>query len=745
MTRVIRAAVVFATLAVSSTPAFAQTLSGRVLDSAQRVVPGATVLVVSGATVVASTITRGDGTFGPIALRAARHELLVSAPGLRAEPVAVDLSDARAVAVDVVAHAAARAESIVVSAAQVDVPLSRSAASVTVITAGDLAAWQYETVAEALGRVPGLHVVTSGGRGGVTSILPRGGESDYTAILADGVPLNAFGGGFDAAHLGVGGIDRIEVVRGPQSALHGGGAIGGIVQLVTRRGGPWRVSAGADAGTKSTRLAHVSSSGSIGSWTFGASADALASDGETGSRTAAGARVDNDDTSRANATLSAGWSDRPDRRARVAFRRSASERGYPGPYGSDPAGFFGGVDTVSRGEQDQSSIAASGSVATGQVSHAALVTRSVMPGLFVSPFGTSEDETRRVTARYQLDGAWRAASWSAGAELVRERADNTFITGRRFQPVPVRRSLGGWFGEARVPLAVRGTLVAGLRFERIQRSALEPDPNDFAPRPAFDDDVTWSANPKLAVAWAVRPSTPAGWTTVRAAAGTGIKPPTAFEIAFTDNPGLAPERSRSLEAGVEHAFARGAVVVDATAFVNRYSDLIVAVGSSFSGASRYRTDNIANARARGLEIAGRWRVGSGVEVGGSLTWLDTEILGVDGRPSVAPSPFAVGDPLVRRPRHRGFADVQWGGRGGGVFASIDGRGRMHDLEPNFAGSVFTNAGYLRVTAGGTWRIARGVDLHARVTNLLNREYEEALGFPSTGRALMVGVRVARGR
>ena len=80
----------------------------------------------------------------------------------------------------------------------------------------------------------------SGGRGALTSLFPRGGESDYTLVLVDGIPQNAFGGGFDAAHLGTADIDRIEVVRGPQSALYGSGAIGGVVQIITRQGGPTR-------------------------------------------------------------------------------------------------------------------------------------------------------------------------------------------------------------------------------------------------------------------------------------------------------------------------------------------------------------------------------------------------------------------------------------------------------------------------------------------------------------------------
>jgi outer membrane cobalamin receptor len=86
--------------------------------------------------------------------------------------------------------------------------------------------------------VPGFSLAANGGRGALLSIFPRGGESDYTMVLMNGIPLNAFGGGFDGAHLSIAGIDRMEVVRGPQSAVFGSGAIGGVVNVITRSGGP---------------------------------------------------------------------------------------------------------------------------------------------------------------------------------------------------------------------------------------------------------------------------------------------------------------------------------------------------------------------------------------------------------------------------------------------------------------------------------------------------------------------------
>src|SRR6185436_16038444 len=119
-------------------------------------------------------------------------------------------------------------------------------------------------------------------------------------------------------------------------------------------------------------------------------------------------------------------------------------------------------------------------------------------------------------------------------------------------------------------------------------------------------------------------------TRLRGAFGTGIRPPDAFEIAFTDNSGLKPERSKSGEFGATQTFSDGAVQLDATAFFSSYTDLIITVGRTFSGSSRYRTDNISNARARGVELGAAWRGNSGVGVRANYTFLDREILAVNG-------------------------------------------------------------------------------------------------------------------
>src|SRR5690606_23744492 len=128
-------------------------------------------------------------------------------------------------------------ESVVVSATQVEVPLSQAASTVSIITGAELEARQIHSVADALRSVPGLTVAATGGTGAVTGVFPRGGESNFTLVFIDDVPVTAFGGEFDFAHLSTVNVERIEIVRGPQSALFGSNAIGAGVRVITRKGG----------------------------------------------------------------------------------------------------------------------------------------------------------------------------------------------------------------------------------------------------------------------------------------------------------------------------------------------------------------------------------------------------------------------------------------------------------------------------------------------------------------------------
>lgn len=748
------------------------TIRGLVLDPDRRPVAGAEVWLDTPAGTARRAATAADGTFVLDELPPGAYVLRASHPGLFAEPVDVRLDSGADRRVTIVLRVSAVSETVVVSAGQVETASTAAPAAVTVFDRGDLAARQIVTLAEALRLVPGLGVAQSGGPGALTSVFPRGGESDFTLVLVDGVRVNAFGGGFDFAALPASGVERIEVVRGPQSALFGGDAIGGVVHVVTStsRPGAFRLDVSAEGGSFGTGRGTAGMAGRAGAWWWTGGVERFATDGYTGRAPATGETVSNDDHQRTLGHAAVGV-ERGTFGLRAHARALRTERGFPGPFGRDPHDTFGGVDRVSRGWTDHDTFGMAATHTTGaRLRTRAELTVAALEGRFQSPFGPSRSSTRRVTARAQADLAVSStAGISFGVETRDERATSTFITGAAGRLLPITRLVAGGFTETRLERANRVSLVAGLRVERIHRDPLEADPNPFSPRPAFPADTVVSVNPRLAASWFLRPPGVAsvraardgakpgvdggpqpgrgGWTRLRASAGTGIRPPDAFEIAFTDNPSLRPERSRSVEAAIEQALLDGRVVLDAALFANRYDDLIVAVGRSFAEASRFRTDNISNARARGLEASVASRPRPWLSLGAGYTFLDTEILSVDGRPGVAPPPFTPGDPLIRRPRHQGWVDAVAASSRWSAFARLGARGRVLDVDPSlgaFGGTLWA-PGFAVLDAGGSVTLGGGVSAFARVTNLLDRAYEEALGFPAPGRAGFVGVRLARGR
>jgi outer membrane cobalamin receptor len=729
---------------------FAQgAVAGRIVDPDGHPVPSVRVFLVSGQAVAASAQTGPDGSFVIEPPAPGSYSLGVTAEGLRAEPIPLRIYEEPQLVGTIELRVSAVTDTVVVSAAQVDVPLSVTSSAVTVITGDELRARQYETVADALRFVPGLTVASSGGRGALTAVYPRGGESDFTLVFIDGVQVNAFGGGFDFAHLPTTNIERIEIVRGPQSALFGANAIGSVVRIVSRRGGPTAVEGALEGGSFGTVRLAAAASGGRHAWQWGVSGERLTSDGLTGSVTPGGHTVRNDQYERNTGAAGIGWRSFGGATLRGDLRVSQDERGAPGPFGRDPGGTFSSIDERAFGVHDRVLAAIGASIplpSRWQVQ--ALSTYGRTNGTFTDFFGdqafSSDTRSRRRTARVQLDGAiGRALEASVGTELLGERAGSTFITAHGAE-TPIERSMAGSFGEARWSHASRLFVTAGLRVERIARDRIAAEPGGFAPRPELPRDVVVSTNPKVAAAWYLRTSG-GDFTRVRGSAGTGIRPPDGFELAFTDNPSLRPERSRSVDVGLDQAVAGGRVLVESTAFFNTYDDLIVAVGS-FQASSRYRTDNISNARSRGLELAGTTRAAAGrttVHVRTGYTLLAAEILAVDGA-GAAPPPFVVGDRLLRRPRHQASLDVVAARGPLTAFVRGGGRGVVRDVDPSFGtfGGLHDAAGYVTWDAGASWTILSPATVVFRVTNIFDRAYEEALGYPALGRGAYLGLRIA---
>ena len=592
-------------------PSFGAEVSGRVLDPSGAAIAGARVAARNRVGLVRETTTNSQGDFH---LPADKVDvvLVISAPGFARREIRPQPDQALEVRLEL----APVHDAITVSGSAIAAPLGEQATSISLIPRSEIALRNEASLVDLLRGVPGVAVSQTGHRGGAASLFVRGGDSKYNLVLIDGVPVNdmRLGGYFDFAHLPTDHLDRIEVIRGPQSAVYGSYANAGVVNVVTRlEEAPPQLDLLAEGGTFATHRFAAAGAGSWRGFRVAASASRLDTDGD----------VVNSDYRNENLSLNLG---RRFRRQDLSFRGgfNSSENGVPGPYGSNHAGNFAGLDRVSRNANNFS---------TYLVRYDLDVTPRLRQEIFGSFFlnnNSYRDGSGSMSFNKDLRGTGEARTTVSVSErytlafgfaFSREEVKNTFISDDSFRAFPLRRDQEGIYLENRFRLARRLFINAGARAEVIQTPRI-PGNSAFG-RPEFAAQTIERVNPKLGVAWVARPS-----TRMHASFGTGIRPPGGFDLAFTNNPALKPERTLSVDAGIEQQFG-SRVLMDATYFHNRYDDLIVSLGGSLSRLGSYRSDNLANSRAQGVELAGHWRPSIRVAISGHYTWLDTEILALD--------------------------------------------------------------------------------------------------------------------
>jgi vitamin B12 transporter len=229
---------------------------------------------------------------------------------------------------------------------------------------------------------------------------------------------------------------------------------------------------------------------------------------------------------------------------------------------------------------------------------------------------------------------------------------------------------------------------------------------------------------------------------LRFSAGTGIKEPSftqnfSSNFYFLGNPNLIPERSRSWEAGIEQSFWRNRITTDLAWFDSRFRNQIQLVSApDYSG----RYENIGRNLARGVEFRTRARV-QHLLVQGSYTYLDGRIQ----QSTQTSYPFRPGDPLLRRPRHSGDLGLTWVDRkwSGQWVTQVVGRRPDSDFF-TYVVPLQSNPGYSVSSAAFTYDFARFGAAYVRVDNILNRDYQEVLGYRALQRSVIVGTRLRLG-
>jgi iron complex outermembrane receptor protein/vitamin B12 transporter len=242
MRRVIRAlwAAICAAILISGQAAWAQeqgTLAGTVVDSLGARVAGASVTLLRDGVTSADAKSGSDGTFSFASIAPGRYQVTATTQGFTPRTSApVYVGAGARESVEVALEIGPLQQDVVVTAEAGGVLQTRTGAPVTVIDGSTLDALNKPDVLEALRLVPGSQIVQVGQRGGATSMFLRGGNSNFTKVLIDGMPANDIGGGFDFSQLDTAGIDRIEVLRQTNSVVYGSDALTGVVSITTRRG-----------------------------------------------------------------------------------------------------------------------------------------------------------------------------------------------------------------------------------------------------------------------------------------------------------------------------------------------------------------------------------------------------------------------------------------------------------------------------------------------------------------------------
>ena len=261
----------------------------------------------------------------------------------------------------------------------------------------------------------------------------------------------------------------------------------------------------------------------------------------------------------------------------------------------------------------------------------------------------------------------------------------------------------------------------------------------------FDHNESFGfyASPRVSLAVLVRqPGTSSvlGMTKIKANFGLGIKEPTLLEsystsIYYQGNPDLRPEKTIGFDAGIEQRFNSGRGTLELTYFQNRFRDQIgfaITDYSTFAGSFF----NIGRSRARGLEAALRHELGRHLEIGGTYTFLDSEVM----EAAVTSDPaFAKGQELFRRPRHSGHLDMRW--KPGRLTLGVNALLVGSRVDSDYSGlNITRNEGYSLLSFMANLRLIGDMSLFAAVNNVTNEWYMEALGYPALGRHFRAGLR-----
>ena len=598
---------------------------------------------------------------------------------------------------------------IVVTVSAEAIPLSATSASVTILTRQFVEDSRAESMADLLRQVPFLYLSQTGGRGGLTTVSLRGGESNFTLVMIDGVPVNdvtnLLGGAVDFSTMSTDNVEQVEIVRGPLSSLYGSEGIGGVINILTRGGGD---------------EPHFSVEGMLGN--FGAGRAGFQSGGKlgeidwslSGSWFDIDEQVENDDVSVGTVSFKSALPLGEGRALEFTTRyQDSRSRGFPenggGPGFSilrDPKVADVEQLTLRMGYQQQVSpdrlYGFDFDLFSRQQDDTA---PAVLDGLPPSPRSlpplSSRTGFHRVRAGFATQlNLTPELSLNLGVRLRNEDGSNdTLIAGFIPSVFDLERQTLAGSGEilyraGRLTLSFGGRVDGAEGFDAV-----------FSPRAGAV--VSLGERTRLKSSW-----------------GDGFKLPSFYALGEPNigNSELQPERSRGFDLGFEHTLEDSRLHLSAAVFHNTFEDLV-----DFSP-RLFQLVNRSRATTRGVEIGAALPLNGKGRLGGHLQFLDWDLQGTT-------------EPLRDRPRWRGGSYADW---------EIHPRARLR-WEILWVGERYdfqlpvpemeTVGGYSTSNLVFSYRLPHGLEAFGRVDNVFDSSYREFIGFPNPGIYARAGLRL----
>src|ERR1700722_15724840 len=526
-----------ATTQSSAHDQYAASIAGTVFDPDGKPVAGARITLLYAMARLEVTQTNAQGQYRFEDLRPGTYQIVGTASGFNEVTGDIELQPDQKLVKDLKLNLSAVQERVVVSAAPGGALSSEIASSVSVVSAQEIGDRGAEAALDVLRGLPGGEINQSGGRGKVTSAFIRGGDSDYNLVLINGVQLNDFGGGFDLSPLPAEGVEQVEVIRGPESALYGSNAVAGVINIETIRGdGP-------------PHFSFIGEAGSLYTWRLGTTGAGLNkgfSWAYSLSRIQTRGQIQNDGYRNQTSTVSLGYSRSPRRKFNVNFFGDAGAVGLPGPWGSDPDGLFPGRDKDTHQNQNlfgyQAQETEQFSSRFQQVTTVSVSTDRIT---FISPpfpsgEGDSFTNNLRVVANTRSEIAVSSKdTLVAGFEYDRDQFKNAFVEDVGDAPFVLGRNSYAFFAENRWNPGERWYINAGVRVDDIQTNSVPLNTNTG--QPGIPSNSLAKVTPRLSIAYLARESDGDGFfgaPRLHASFGIGFRAPDGFELAFTNNPDL---------------------------------------------------------------------------------------------------------------------------------------------------------------------------------------------------------------